>query len=1432
MSDKSDPPPATQGSSSSSPSSSSSSTTKEDLTLEKGYSHHEVPVLQRHLLTPLLSKKIPPVSDDKVPWPRTPKKIIQYIFFWWMIPLMKIGYKRTLQNEDLWQLDHKMTVEQLYSKFKGHLDRAVAKNRAKALAANPDLTEDELREAGFSTWTIHWALFLTLRFRYIQGLLFKALFDISSTLTPLLTKALINFVETKTLFPSTPVNKGIGYAIGTAFIVLFSGVCINHFFHNSMTCGVQVKSILTKLLLEKSFKLDGKSRQKFSTGKITSMMGTDLARIDFAVGFQPFLIGFPIPVIIVVVLLIVNIGVSALVGIAIFLIAGALIGAGSKKLVGFRKSAAKFTDNRVSLVREVLSSIKMIKYYGWEIPYYNNIKEIRKNEMNFVFRLQFVRVIFTAVAVCLPTICSMVSFLVLHAIKPKMSPGDIFASLSLFSSLSQQVMFVPMALATSIDAHLSLKRVTELMKCDEEKPLDKAEEEHDRLESGLVLDREQYAVQMKNAEFKWAAVIKDDDEKDATDDKNKKNSNSELSQSVTNNHDQLSRTLTSKSGITVEVPVVDPSSFTGLHDIDLSIKHGEFIIVTGPIGSGKSSLLSAIARFMPKQSGALEINDSLLLCGYPWVQNATVKDNIVFGLPYDEARYKKVIHVCSLEADLAILPGGDETEVGERGITLSGGQKARINLARAVYGDKNIVLLDDVLSAVDAKVGRHIMEKCIMEFLGDKTRVLATHQLSLVNYADRVVYLDGSGRIDVGTVEELRARCEGFQKLMEFSAATEEDEQDDQANIDIDNKDEEEVIGQTNEASEKSEESYNYQHKNGDGKLIKEEDRAVNRISFQVYKNYLRLGLGRFAIPLLILFFLIAASATFCQIFTNTWLSFWTDQKFKGKHSNWYIGLYVMFCLMSVILVLLEFSFICYVANKCARELNIKALRNVLYTPMSFLDTTPMGRILNRFTKDTDSLDNEIGDQLRIFVFPLSVVIGVLILCIIYLPWIAIAIVPLGLIYVSVTSFYQASAREVKRLEAINRSFVYNNFNECLSGVATIKAYQSQDQFLARNDEYLNQMNKASYVNVALQRFLSVQFDSVAVVFILVIGLLCVTRQFNISASSTGLLLSYVLQIVGLLSLLIRSLTQVENEMNSAERLIFYAYELPQEAPYQIEATKPAESWPEHGEIKFENASLRYRDGLPLVLKNLNITVNAGEKIGICGRTGAGKSTIMTALYRLSELAEGKITIDGHDISKLGMFDLRSKLCIIPQDPVLFKGSIRKNLDPFELSDDNSLWDALRRAGLIEQDVLKTVKVQKLDAALGDSGLENLHKFHLDQQVEEEGANFSLGERQLIALARALVRNSKILILDEATSSVDYETDANINKTIRTEFADCTILCIAHRLNTIVKFDRILVMDKGEVAEFGEPEKLYDDNGIFREMCERSAIVRADFIKD
>lgn len=1398
---------------------------------------------QQRLLSFLWPKTVPPLpkEDERLPYGEKRAGLISKAFFWWMIPVMNPGYIRTLQPEDLFTLTDDIRVEQMSARFseifKKRIDNAKRKHVIQKFKQRNEKVEilDILQHDGdledftppqFLPWFV---VIHTFKWDYFAAIVFLTLMYGTSSCIALVTKELIKYVEYKSAGVELGIGKGLGYAFGTVGMVVFTGFMGNHYFYHAMLVGAKTKAVLIKAILDKSFLLSPKSKLKFSHAKITSMMSTDTARIDLGLGLQPLLLIIPIPIIVCIAILIVNIGVSALAGIAVILLVLVLIMGVGYLLFKYRKKANLSTDERISVIREVLYNLKIIKFYSWESAYLKKISGIRNEETKWILKMQILRNLIISIAISVNLICSMVSFLVLYAIDSgRHDPASIFSSLTLFGMLSEQVIMLPLALATSTDAHVGLQRVGQFLASEE------SDQNSRKIEaSGETLERMQernIAVEVNNAMFIWETFDVNDEDSKGKSEKSVKSKDSSFSNSIS-------------EGNSKEEDKEKETSFKGLVDVGLIIEKGEFIVITGVIGSGKSSLLSAISGLMTRISGEVNVCGSLISCGDPWIQNETFKENILFGSDLDQNFYKEVVYACSLESDMDLLPAGDKTEIGERGITLSGGQKARLNLARAVYANKDIILLDDVLSAVDARVGKHIMNSCILGILSNKTRILATHQLSLIGSADKVIFMNGDGSFEIGKFHELLQTSVGFKNLMSLNTQevvkdVADDEEENELGFAKGSAEEErqyiegQLMRRTTTTSyiedEKTERHDFNLDKIDDGKLFLAEERAVNRIEFKVYKNYIKYGSGIFSsFWIIFLFLLFTILATYFELFTNTWLSFWTSRKFPDRLDSFYMGLYVMFTFLAFILLTMEFFILAYVTTIASRTLNLMAVKKILFVPMSFMDTTPMGRIFNRFTKDTDALDNEIVEQLTVLFYFVANITGVLILCICYLPWFAIAVPPLLFIFVAIANYYQASAREIKRLEAVQRSYVYDNFNETLSGMLTILAYRAKHRFLNKNKLLIDKMNEAYYLTIANQRWLTISLDMVGGVFVLLVAMLCVNRVFDINSSSVGLLMSYILQIVGQLSFLLKTLTQVENEMNSVERICHYAFGLPEEAPYLITENSPPPSWPERGQITFSHASMAYRPGLPLVLKDLNLNIKPMEKIGVCGRTGAGKSSIMMALYRLVELSSGSVVIDGTDISTLGLNSLRSRLSIIPQDPILFSGTIRTNLDPFDEYTDTELWDALRRAGLIDGSKIDSIQSE-------DPKSEDLNKFHLFKQVLEDGTNFSLGERQLIAFARALVKRTRVLILDEATSSVDYETDNKIQKTILREFGNCTILCIAHRLKTIVNYDRILVLDKGEVKEFDTPWNLFNTkDSIFEQMCKKSKITSDDFtIKD
>lgn len=741
-----------------------------------------------------------------------------------------------------------------------------------------------------------------------------------------------------------------------------------------------------------------------------------------------------------------------------------------------------------------------------------------------------------------------------------------------------------------------------------------------------------------------------------------------------------------------------------------------------------------------------------------------------------------------------MLPDGDATEIGERGITISGGQKQRLNIARAIYFDSDIVIMDDPLSAVDAHVGRHIFDNAILGLLKDKARILATHQLWVLNRCDRIIWMEGGKIQAIDTFDNLMANHTGFQTLLATTAVEGKDEQ----------KDESQVVTEDKTAEAKKDKK---KKKKTTG-LMQAEERAVSSVPWSVYGQYVRASGTVLSAPLVILALIMSQGA---NIATSLWLSYWTSDHF-GYSTGVYIGVYAGLGTAQALLMFVFSLMLTIFGTNASKTLLRKAVTRTLRAPMSFFDTTPLGRITNRFSRDVDVMDNNLTDAMRMYFLTMAMIISVFCLIIAFFHYFVIALVPLIIIFVIATAYYRQSAREVKRFESILRSNVFAKFGEGLTGVATIRAYGLKERFTSDLRHAIDEMNSAYFLTFSNQRWLSMRLDLIGNLLVFTTGVLVVTARFSVPPSIGGLVLSYILGIVQMLQFTVRQLAEVENGMNAVERLLYYGTQLEEEAPEHTIDIKP--SWPEKGEIIFDNVEMRYRANLPLVLKGMTMHVRGGERIGIVGRTGAGKSSIMSTLFRLVELSGGHITIDGLDISTVGLHDLRSRLAIIPQDPTLFRGTVRSNLDPFSEHDDLKLWSALRQADLVPQ-----------DASIDDR---DPTRVHLDTIVEEDGLNFSLGQRQLMALARALVRGSQIIVCDEATSSVDMETDDKIQNTIATGFKGKTLLCIAHRLRTIIGYDRICVMDAGTIAELDSPAALWRRGGIFRSMCDRSGIRMED----
>uniref|UniRef100_A0A6B2KXT9 Uncharacterized protein n=1 Tax=Arcella intermedia TaxID=1963864 RepID=A0A6B2KXT9_9EUKA len=836
-----------------------------------------------------------------------------------------------------------------------------------------------------------------------------------------------------------------------------------------------------------------------------------------------------------------------------------------------------------------------------------------------------------------------------------------------------------------------------------------------------------------------------------------------------------------------EVKMVKMEEEVVLSNITLQAKSGMLVGIVGRIGSGKSSLLNGILGEIPLQSGYMSIQGSIAYAAQqPWLLNNTLQENITFGTPFKQKRYQQILSICQLERDLELLPSGDQTEIGENGINLSGGQKARVSLARAVYSNANIYLLDDPLSAADQHVGRRLFDDCINGYLRDKLVLFVTNQLQYLSQCDVVILLKDKKMVASDNYKNLLQNPIFAEMMQNFGENTEQSDSNGTVKV-----------GQAQD-DKKSDQ---------DGKLTEAEDRSSGKVPLSVYAQYLKGG-GLLIAFLNILCFIAVASL---NALSEWFLSYWIGSAQSGTHSvGWYIGTLAGIIFSFSFILLLRGVIFSHFTLASSTQMHNDVFARVMRAPMSFFDSTPLGRILNRLSQDQDKADVSLPERLVDFLHYSCWCLASVVVIIVNIPWFAAAVVPALVFFQYLTNYFVMSSRELKRLEAISVSPLIAHISATITGLPTIRAYGVAERF---KDE-MERKIKTNMSNMSLllvsNRWVAIRFDSIGALGVFMAIAICLVISKDIGSGLAGLVVSFALTLITNLQWAVRTYAETENDMTSYQRLLTYKTTLPQEAPKK---GQPLHNWPSGGSIQFHNVKARYKDSLPAVLKSISFSISKGEKIGIVGRTGSGKSTITLLLFRIIEPYMGTICIDGIDITKIGLDDLRRALSIIPQDPVLFIGTLRSNLDPFLEHSDEELWEVLKKVHLI-----KFVKSLPLG---------------LESEIQEKGNNLSLGQRQLVCIARALLRRTQILVLDEATASVDYETDHLIQETIKESFSHCTILTIAHRLHTIVHSDRILVLEGGQVLEFDSPKKLIsDDDSQFSSLIRETDPQTQAFLKN
>nr|DBA33080.1 TPA: hypothetical protein GDO54_000812 [Pyxicephalus adspersus] len=1031
--------------------------------------------------------------------------------------------------------------------------------------------------------------------------------------------------------------------------------------------------------------------------------------------FLHFLWAGPLQAIAVTVLLWLEIGPSCMAGMAVLIILMPLQTCLGKFFTSLRSTTAAFTDTRIRTMNEVISGMRIIKMYAWEKSFTELVNQIRRKEISKVLRSSYLRGLNLASFFVGSKIIVFVTFTTYVLLGNVISASRVFVAVSLYSAVRLTVtLFFPSAIERVSEAKVSIRRIKNFLLLDEiSKPTVYQPEEKE----------ENLLVQIQDLTCYW--------------DK------------------------------TMEVPT--------LQNISCSVRPGELLAVIGPVGAGKSSLLSAVLGELAKDKGFVDVRGRIAYVSQqPWVFSGTVRSNILFGKEYIQEKYERVLRVCALKKDMLQLDDGDLTMIGDRGVTLSGGQKARVNLARAVYQDADIYLLDDPLSAVDAEVGRHLFDKCICQALRKKLCILVTHQLQYLSATKQILILKEGQMVGKGTFPELLQSGVDFASLLK---SREEDSQNSEGQLVKSSRNR--TFSQSSVWSQES--SVQSQKEGGADTLptepvltaVPEESRSEGTVGFKVYKKYLLAGSSYLMIFIVLLLNILAQVSYVLQ---DWWLSYWASEQEKLNVTdgtnvtekldiNMYLGVYAGLTVSTIIFGFMRSVLVFQVLVSAAQALHNQMFQSLLHAPVLFFDRNPIGRILNRFSKDIGHLDDLLPFTFLDFMQVFLQILGVIAVAIAIIPWILIPLLPLVIIFYFLRKYFLETSRDIKRMESTTRSPVFSHLSSSLQGLWTIRAFKAEERFQQLFDSQQDLHSEAWFLFLTTSRWLAVRLDAICALFVIAIAFGSLILSKTLDAGQVGLALSYAITIMGSFQWGVRQSAEVENLMISVERVMEYT-QLEKEAEWETKRRPPFD-WPSKGMIAFENVNFAYSLDGPLVLRHLTALIRPKEKVGIVGRTGAGKSSLISALFRLAE-PEGKIWIDKILTSEIGLHDLRKKMSIIPQEPVLFTGTMRKNLDPFDEHTDEELWDVL-----------------------------------------EELTKVSLGEHAPNLIGQKLIERSQ-------------KTDELIQKTIREKFAECTVLTIAHRLNTIIDSDKIMVLDSGRVKEFDEPYNLLQNKeSLFYKMVQQ-----------
>ncbi|KAF8178262.1 multidrug resistance-associated ABC transporter [Pholiota molesta] len=1124
-----------------------------------------------------------------------------------------------------------------------------------------------------------------------------------------------------------------------------------------------------------------KDASEFSSkAQIMTLMTTDADRVAETAGQVFAFISSSVETVIAIVFLYDLLGISSFVGLAVTCLFLPLNRYSGKVVMSAQENLMKTRDERISLMNEILDGIRMLKFMGWERSFEKRVHAIRDRELKWQRISYSIETLWNTLWSGIPILVTLASFWHFAVIRNQpLTPSIAFTSILVFAEMRFALTSLPEIVINLLQGLVSLRRV--------EKYLNGAD-----IEVVPPLKQQRKTIGLQSCTVTWP----------------------------------LATTSTSANKFR-------------LIDVSLDFPDGELTLVCGKLGSGKTLLLLALLGEAEILSGRMNCPrtppDSLSVvphltiqkedwivdgaCAYvsqtPWLRNASFKDNILFNLPYDEERYLQTLEVCALVHDLEIFEDGDMSEIGEHGINLSGGQKARVCLARAVYSRASILILDDVLSAVDAHTAHHIYHECLKgELVHGRTVILVSHHIQLcAPGASYVVALDnGSVRFE-GSKEGFN-QSGVFKSLINSSADAVEDSRPANNSSDtvVELKGGQPMESQSQISTGSIRVSLQASGSKSENKrphkLAQDEKRAQGRVSRDIWELYLSACGNRWYWISFVAIFIAAAVG---PVLDRGWLGYWATFALRGDgHSpTFYISIYAAITLTDLVISTIRW-FILYTGSiRASRTLYKQLLESILFASLRFHESTSRGSLLNRFGKDFEGIDSRLSDAFgRTIIGALSTITTFVTLSIVGGPLFIISVIVLGTIYWNVAKIYGQASRDMRRLDSVTRSPIYSLYAETISGVSTIRAFGASSQFLRDMLRAVDTNTNPFYWMWGVNRWLNIRFNMLSTILVGLTSVICLVSP-NVSASLAGFVLTFVSTIDQDLLGMVRRFIGLEQALVALERIKDYT-EIERE-PAEFIEPRPSALWPSEGSIKCENLTVRYAPHLPNVLHNLYFEIKAGEKIGVIGRTGSGKSTLALSFFRFVEALQGSILIDGIDISKIGITDLRTRLTIIPQDPTLLSGTLRSTLDVFGEYEDAEIYETLSRVHLI----LSSSSAVQLELT------ENANVFQdLDSKVSEAGGNFSAGEKQLLCMARAILRHSKVLIMDEATASVDYVTDELIGKTMREQFADSTILTIAHRLRTVIDYDRVMLLERGSIVEFDRPATLLSNpESKFYALC-------------